>query len=59
MSQTFFAVTAVKTSNFTSDFNVGVVVWSARGTHVAVNLAFLDRIRYYFIQVALQLPSRG
>jgi hypothetical protein len=35
------------------------VAWSAQRIPTAVNLGFLDRSRYFFIQVALQLYSRG
>jgi hypothetical protein len=35
------------------------VVWSAQRIPTAVNLGFLDRSRYFFIQVAPQLSSRG
>jgi hypothetical protein len=35
------------------------VAWSAQRIHTAVNLHFLDRCRYFFIQVALKLSSRG
>jgi hypothetical protein len=31
------------------------VAWSAQGILTAVNLGFLDRSRYFFIQVAPQL----
>jgi hypothetical protein len=36
-----------------------VVVWSAQRAPTAVNLGFLDRSRYYFVQVAPHLSSRG
>jgi hypothetical protein len=35
------------------------VTWSAQRIPVAVNLSFQDRSRYFFIQVAPQLSSRG
>jgi hypothetical protein len=35
------------------------VAWSAQQIPTAVNLAFLDRSRYFFIQVVPQLSSRG
>jgi hypothetical protein len=35
------------------------VAWSAKRIPTAVNLGFLDRSRYFFIQVAPQLYSRG
>jgi hypothetical protein len=35
------------------------VAWSAQLIPTAVNLGFLDRSRYFFIQVASQLSSRG
>jgi hypothetical protein len=35
------------------------VAWSAQRIPTAVNLGFLDRSRYFFIQVAHQLSSRG
>jgi hypothetical protein len=35
------------------------VAWSAQRIPTAVNLGFLDRSRYFFIQVAPQLSSRG
>ena len=35
------------------------VTWSAQRVPTAVNLCFLDRSRYFFIQVAPQLTSRG
>jgi hypothetical protein len=35
------------------------VAWSAQRFPTAVNLGFVDRSHYYFIQVALQLSSRG
>jgi hypothetical protein len=35
------------------------VVWSAQRIPTAVNLGFLDRSRYFFIQVAPQLSSWG
>jgi hypothetical protein len=35
------------------------VAWSAQRIPTAVNLCFLDRSRYFFIQVAPQLSSRG
>jgi hypothetical protein len=35
------------------------VVWSAQRIPTAVNLGFLDRSRYFFIQIAPQLSSRG
>jgi hypothetical protein len=35
------------------------VTWSAQRIPTAVNLCFLDRSRYFFIQVAPQLTSRG
>jgi hypothetical protein len=35
------------------------VAWSAQRIPTAVNLGFLDRSRYFFIQVASQLSSRG
>jgi hypothetical protein len=35
------------------------VVWSAQRIPTAVNLGFLDRSRYFFIQVAPQLSSRN
>jgi hypothetical protein len=33
--------------------------WSTQRIPTAVNLGFLDRSRYFFIQVAPQLSSRG
>jgi hypothetical protein len=35
------------------------VAWSAQRIPMAVNLGFLDRSRYFFIQVAPQLSSRA
>ena len=35
------------------------VTWSAQRIPTAVNLCFLDRSRYFFIQAAPQLTSRG
>jgi hypothetical protein len=35
------------------------VAWSVQRIPMAVNLGFLDWSRYYFIQVAPQLSSRG
>jgi hypothetical protein len=35
------------------------VAWSAQRIPTAVSLGFLDRSRYFFIQVAPQLSSRG
>ena len=35
------------------------VTWSAQRIPTAVNLCFLDRSLYFFIQVAPQLTSRG
>jgi hypothetical protein len=35
------------------------VAWSAQRIPTAVNLGFLDRSGYFFIQVAPQLSSRG
>jgi hypothetical protein len=35
------------------------VAWSAQRITTVVNLGFLDRSRYFFLQVALQLSSRG
>jgi hypothetical protein len=35
------------------------VAWSAQRILMAVNLGFLDRNRYFFIQAAPQLSSRG
>jgi hypothetical protein len=35
------------------------VVWSRQRIPTAVNLCFLDRSRYFSIQVAPQLSSRG
>jgi hypothetical protein len=35
------------------------VAWSAQRIPTAVNLGFLDRSRYLFLQVAPQLSSRG
>jgi hypothetical protein len=35
------------------------VAWSAQRIPMAVNLGFLDQSRYFFIQVAPQLSSRG
>ena len=35
------------------------ITWSAQRVPTAVNLCFLDRSRYFFIQVAPQLTSRG
>jgi hypothetical protein len=35
------------------------VAWSAQRIPTAVNLGFLDRSRYFFIQVSPQLSSRG
>jgi hypothetical protein len=35
------------------------VAWSAQRIPTVVNLGFLDRRRYFFIQVAPQLSSRG
>jgi hypothetical protein len=35
------------------------VAWSAQRIPTAVNPGFLDRSRYFFIQVAPQLPSRS
>jgi hypothetical protein len=35
------------------------VAWSAQRIATAVNMVFLDRSRYYSIQVAPQLSSRG
>jgi hypothetical protein len=43
-------------SNF---LRVEVVAWSAQPIPTAVNFGFLDRSRYFFIQVAPQLSSRG
>ena len=37
----------------------GGVTWAAQRVPTAVNLCFLDRSRYFFIQVAPQLTSRG
>jgi hypothetical protein len=36
-----------------------VVAWSAQRIPTAVNIGFLDRSRYFSIQVAPQLASRG
>jgi hypothetical protein len=38
---------------------IEVVAWSAQRIPTAVNPSFQDRSRYYFIQVAPQLSSRG
>jgi hypothetical protein len=35
------------------------VAWSAQRIPPVVGLGFLDRSRYYFVQVAPQLSSRG
>jgi hypothetical protein len=35
------------------------VAWSAQRIPTAINLGFLYRSRYFFIQVAPQLSSRG
>jgi hypothetical protein len=35
------------------------VAWSAQRIPTAVNLGFLDRSLYFYIQVAPQLSSRG
>jgi hypothetical protein len=35
------------------------VAWSAQRIYTAVNIGFLDRSRYFSIQVAPQLSSRG
>jgi hypothetical protein len=35
------------------------VAWSAQRIPTAVNLSFQERNRYFFIQVAPQLSSRG
>jgi hypothetical protein len=35
------------------------VAWSAQRIPTVTNLGFLDRSRYFFFQVALQLSSRG
>jgi hypothetical protein len=35
------------------------VAWSAQRIPTVVNLGFLDRSRYFFLQVAPQLSSRG
>jgi hypothetical protein len=43
-------------ANFCKVESVG---WSAQQIPMAVNLGFLDRRRYFFIQVAPQLSSRG
>jgi hypothetical protein len=40
-------------------FAVEGVAWSAQRIPTAFNVGFLDRSRYFSIQVAPQLPSRG
>jgi hypothetical protein len=48
-----------RSANFSANFcgETGVM-WSARRFPAAVNLGFLDRCLYYFLQVASQLSSR-
>jgi hypothetical protein len=43
----------------TNFLRVEDVAWSAQRIPTAVNLGFLDRSRYFSIQVAPQLSSRG
>jgi hypothetical protein len=43
----------------TPPLRVEGVAWSAQRIPTAVNLGFLDQSRYFFIQVASQLSSRG
>jgi hypothetical protein len=38
---------------------VDILIWSVQRIPAAVNLSFQDRSRYFFIQVAPQLSSRG
>jgi hypothetical protein len=40
-------------------FAIEDVTWSAQRIPMAVNFGFLDRSRYFSIQVAPQLSSRG
>jgi hypothetical protein len=40
-------------------FRVECIAWSAQRIPTVVNLGFIDRRCYFFIQVALQLSSRG
>jgi hypothetical protein len=41
------------------NFRIESVAWSAQRIPTVVNLGFLDRSRYLFLQVVLQLSSRG
>jgi hypothetical protein len=41
------------------ELRVGNVAWTAQRIPTTVNLGFLKSTRYFFIQVAPQLSSRG
>jgi hypothetical protein len=51
--------TAACRRNYCQPLRVEGVEWSAQRIPTTVNLRFLDRSRYFFIQVAPQLSSRG
>jgi hypothetical protein len=51
--------TAACRRSYCPPLRVEGVAWSAQRIPTAVNLGFLDRIRYFFIEVAPQLSSRG
>jgi hypothetical protein len=44
---------------FPGGLRIGGVAWSAQRIPTAINFGFLDRSRYFSIQVAPQLSSRG
>jgi hypothetical protein len=51
--------TAAYRRSWCQPLRVEGVAWLAQRIPTAVNLDFLDRSRYFFIQVAPQLSSRG
>jgi hypothetical protein len=52
-------VTVACRRNYCQPLRVEDAAWSAQRIPTAVNLGFLDRSHYFFIQVAPQLSSRG
>jgi hypothetical protein len=51
--------TAAGRRSYCQPLRVEGVGWSAQQIPTAVNLGFIDRSRYFFIQLAPQLSSRG
>jgi hypothetical protein len=54
-----YRATAACRQSYCQPLRIEGVAWSTQGIPTTVNLGFLDRSRYFFIQVPPQLSSRG